>query len=178
MGWAVGGVGDLDGDGLADVIVGAPRSDPNGHMSGAARVILSSVRLGTLYCTPPQPNSTGQKARLYAIGSRVVTDNKLELIATQLPQNQIALFLVSDTEAFVPGAGGGDGNLCLGGSIGRFSQVLNSGTGSVVSVTVDLAQLPTDPPHSVVAGETWRFQCWYRDSSTSNFTPGLRIKFK
>ena len=39
---------------------------------------------------------------------------------------------------------------------------------------------PTGPV-AVTAGETWHFQCWFRDvagsAATSNFSDGLRITF-
>ncbi len=38
LGWAVAGAGDVNGDGFADLIVGAPRDDPNGRDSGSVRV--------------------------------------------------------------------------------------------------------------------------------------------
>ena len=50
FGWSVDGAGDIDGDGIEDVIVGAPREfTNNGTESGAARVF--SGRTGTLLFT-------------------------------------------------------------------------------------------------------------------------------
>ncbi len=48
FGYSVSGAGDVDGDGRADLIVGAYRDDPNGGDSGSARV-LSGVDGTTLY---------------------------------------------------------------------------------------------------------------------------------
>ncbi len=38
-GWSVGGAGDVNGDGLDDLIVGAPGDDPNGLSSSAAFIV-------------------------------------------------------------------------------------------------------------------------------------------
>ncbi|MEO1792325.1 MAG: cadherin-like domain-containing protein, partial [Cyanobacteria bacterium J06629_19] len=41
-GFSVSGVGDINGDGLDDLIVGANRADPNGSQSGASYVVFGS----------------------------------------------------------------------------------------------------------------------------------------
>jgi hypothetical protein len=60
-------------------------------------------------------------------------------------------------------------------------QVQSSGADDRVSMTVDLSDLPTNPPQAVAAGQTWNFQCWYRDSNpgpTSNFTDAVSVTFQ
>ncbi len=132
---------------------------------------------GTVYCDPNTPNSTGLPAKLAGQGSDVATDNALMLHAFQLPPNQFGYPLMSDTQASTPVAGG---ILCLGGTIARFkSDIFNSGaTGDSGLIMLDLANLPNPPGGSVMAGETWNFQMWYRDTGTSNFTNGLSVVFK
>jgi len=49
FGAALAGIGDVDGDGCADFVVGAPQADPNGTSSGIARVF--SGRDGRVLCT-------------------------------------------------------------------------------------------------------------------------------
>jgi hypothetical protein len=46
-GFAVDGAGDVDGDGYADLIVGAPYNDAGGGSAGAAYLLLSSEALNT-----------------------------------------------------------------------------------------------------------------------------------
>ena len=48
FGWSVDGAGDVNGDGHADLIVGAKHDDPNGSASGMARV-LSGKDTSILY---------------------------------------------------------------------------------------------------------------------------------
>ena len=55
--------------------------------------------------------------------------------------------------------------------------------GGEYSIVVDMTTVPEPPglSHVIVAGETWNFQCWYRDVNpipTSNFTDGTSIAFQ
>ena len=82
----------------------------------------------------------------------------------------------------MPNVGGSQADLCLAGTLARFSrQAASSGPAGRIEVVVDLTDVPTSPPSSVAIGETWRFQCWYRDQNpgpTSNLTSGLAILFR
>ena len=86
----------------------------------------------------------------------------------------------------MPLAGGAQGDICIAGaSVGRYvgpGQVRNSGGNGFFELAIDLDQHPT--PNglvSVLPGETWHFQCWYRDANpgpTSNFTEAQRVLFR
>lgn len=56
------------------------------------------------------------------------------------------------------------------GGIGRYNasgQVLNTGSAGTFSLVLDLASTPTPTGAvAIMAGDTWNFQCWYRDVRT------------
>ena len=135
--------------------------------------------LGVDYCSS-NANSTGQAAFLTASGSLGVADNALTLGVVGLPSFQVGYFLMSQTQGSVPGFGGSQGVLCLGGSIVRFDRhLLSTGAGSEVSFSPDLLDLPQDIV--IQPGETWNFQLWYRDknpSTTSNTSNGRSLTFE
>jgi hypothetical protein len=141
--------------------------------------------LGVGYCGVIA-NSTGQRAAIGATGSASVGANSFGLQASDLPVGSFAFFLTSRTQGFVVAPGSSQGNLCLGGAIGRFvgpGQVQQAdGTGSI-ALQLDLSTQPTPTgPVLVSAGETWSFQAWHRDTvagaATSNFTGGLAVRFR
>ncbi|MEZ6015018.1 MAG: formylglycine-generating enzyme family protein [Planctomycetota bacterium] len=110
--------------------------------------------------------------------------NDLVLTSSGLPLNAAAYFLCSRTQGFVQNPGGSAGDLCLGNPIGRLvgGVAVNSGATGVVDVTADLNVMPQPTGAvAVLPGETWNFQCWYRDaaggSATSNFSDGLAVLF-
>ena len=138
--------------------------------------------LGTNYCGPANLNSTGQSALISAWGNESVALNDLQLTASLLPPNEIGFFLASQTPGFVITPPGTQGNLCLGGRIGRFvAQLAGTGAAGELVLEVDLTQLPMSPPVAAQAGETWHFQAWFTDQNpgpTSNFTDGIALVFQ
>ena len=144
----------------------------------------ASSSLGSNYCTA-NPNSTGAFARVSAGGSASVAANNMTLRCDQMPTSSFAFFLTSRTQGFIANPGGSQGNLCLGGGIGRYvgpGQIQNSGTQGQVALGLNLTQTPQPTgTASIAAGETWYFTAWYRDvvggSATSNFGNGLEVTF-
>ncbi|MEM1452184.1 MAG: hypothetical protein AAF957_17570 [Planctomycetota bacterium] len=140
--------------------------------------------LGERYCNA-NANFSGGPASISAHGSLVAAQNDLTLRCASMPQQSFGFFLVSRTEGFSPNPGGSAGNLCLGGSIGRFQQnILNSGAAAVIELRIDLAALPQpNGTTAAVAGETWRFSTWFRDAdsmgnATSNFSDAVAVTFR
>jgi glucose/arabinose dehydrogenase len=149
------------------------------HYSG--RVFKVEPDCGaTTYCQPVA-NSTGVAGGIAMSGTTQVSANSFGLVASDLPPGQFAYFLASQSNGYSIGPGGSQGNLCVSGHIGRYNAFVGQvdGAGNY-AIPVDLGNIPTSPPSSVVAGDTWYFQCWHRDfnpSPTSNFTPGLAVTF-
>jgi len=141
--------------------------------------------MGESYCGPAVPNSSGFPARILAIGSDTVASNDLVLEASELPPGQFGFFLNSESAGFTANPGGSQGNLCLGGSIGRYSrtgEIQNSGANGKFSLVLDLTDTPVPSGSTaILAGETWKFQAWFRDlnpGATSNFTDAVSVLFK
>ncbi len=163
---------DCDGDGIPDDC--ELDVDGNGIPDECESV-------GVTYCDPAVVNSSGASAEIAALGSDVVADLDLRLAASQLPTNEFGYFLVSDSQGFVVGPGGSQGNLCLGGVIGRYALLIqNSGPDGHFFIDVDLTYLPPPLKVPVQPGEIWNFQAWFRDhnpGSTSNFTDAVAVTF-
>ncbi len=147
---------------------------------------LGGGGIGTNYCMA-NVNSTGVAATMSASGSTAVADNDVTLGASGLPLNVFGFMVTSLDQGFIPNAGGSSGNLCVTNSIGRFvtpGQVQNSGPTGTFSLAIDLTMIPQPlGTVSVMAGESWNFQGWYRDTDmggnpTSNFTDGIEIDFQ
>lgn len=124
-------------------------------------------------------NSTGAPALIRLKGSASITDNDLALRVSGAPPGAPGYFLMATGGDFVPGFGGSQGILCLGAPIVRFANdVLVAGPAGVFKFTPDLGNLPGGV--TLLAGDEWRFQCWYRDvnpAQTSNTSDGLAVRF-
>ncbi len=145
---------------------------------------LSFGGIGSLDCVG-QPNSTGQHATLQALGSPLRSDESLTLFASSLPAASAAYFITSLSAGFVANPGGSQGDLCLGGAIGRFrreGEVLLSGQEGRVHLDLNLASIPQPTGTAAVSiGDTWHYQLWYRDTNpgaTSNFSSSKSVLFQ
>jgi hypothetical protein len=183
--------GDLDDDGLVDLIVNEMRGNGVATFDRDAGNMLvltgpflkyESSSVGSAYCTPVA-NSTGVAGTTTALGSTLLARNELQLEAARLPLNSLGYFIASTTQAFVPNPGGSTGNLCLSGNIGRYAgNVLSSGASGNFTLWLDLTSMPSPLGNvPIQPGETWSFQAWHRDTAgggaTSNFTRGLAVTF-
>ena len=159
------------------------------HGMALAEPATTGFTWGSGYCSMGNLNSVVSYARIGGGESGFAAANNLQLRVFNTAPFTAGYFLVSRTQGFVPHVGWSEGNLCLGGAIGRFTgpgQILTStpwyaSTIGRFEFSVDLAAIPT--PQGTVAGipgDTWNFQLWYRDSSSggatlSNFSDALSI---
>jgi hypothetical protein len=97
------------------------------------------------------------------------------LSVAQLPPGEFGYFLTGRTQGLSQPPGS-QGRLCLAGNIGRYDQDIV--TGPYGQLTLDLTGMPVNPTTAVLPGETWNFQCWYRDGGTSNFSDALEVTFR
>jgi hypothetical protein len=178
---AVDGAGDVDGDGRADVIAGAP-----GYLApGLGRVEVRSIAPtcianGSVVCTSPA-NSSGASGRLQICGASDPT-GVLTLTGYALPTDEFGFYLMSMSTQAVPVF---SGTLCLAEPIIRLDNgpnaIVNSGAMGVMRRDLHLTTLPQGLV--VQAGETWNFQLWHRDfespgiGSTANFSEAVEVTF-
>lgn len=170
-GWTSSALGDAQGSALS---LSGDIGSPGQHAPGACAIYR--------YCGPAQLNSAGLDGRIFPDGSLEILDNSMSLNAYQLPLNKFGYFLTSETQGFVSTPPGSEGDLCLGGKIGRYSKdILNTGVDGAFTLLIDLSAMPLSPPEPVLPGETWNFTAWYRDNNpnpTSNFTDAIALTFE
>ncbi|MBJ02562.1 MAG: hypothetical protein CMK00_06805 [Planctomycetes bacterium] len=121
-------------------------------------------------------NSTGLGGLLTASGSSSVIGT-LTMTASQLPAGQPGLLFIGPSTTLIPFY---DGLLCVTGSLRRLSIGFSGASGSmsfpgVVSLTAATGV-------TIMPGETWYLQTWYRDpagpcTTGSNLTNGVSVLF-
>lgn len=154
-------------------------TDPSSGIS--ATLNLVGTLNGHYTCPTPStycqtaPNTAGPGALIGWSGSTSWTANNLTLSATGAPTNQNGIFYFGPNQIQQPF---GEGFRCVGGGVFRLG-VVNSGAGGVFTRTLDYLNLPGTG--SIESGDTWNFQCWYRDPSGGpsgfNLSNGLNVKF-
>lgn len=142
--------------------------------------------IGTTYCGPAVPNTSGFAANISAIGSPLALANDVTLHAVGLPANQFGMFVAGPSQEFIISPGGSQGILCVGpGNIGGFGRIVNalqfSGPAGSMSYSLDLQNIPiAAAPFSMAlqSGVTWNFQAWFREpGGNSNFSDAVSISF-
>jgi hypothetical protein len=190
LGTSVSGAGDVDGDGLDEVIIGVP-----GPLTSASMVLSGNVPPPfTAFCfgdggVTPCPcdnhdatagcaNSSGQGALLGASGSSSLSNDDLLLdLDSYIPGSPALLFTGANQPNGGYGFAFGDGLRCVGGGVRRMGVKVADGTGrarwgpGLSSGT------------SWMAGMASYLQVWYRDPGASpcnsefNLSNGLAVFF-
>lgn len=181
LGESIAGIGDTDGDGKTELLLGAETASSPAFHSGKAVVYESpnQVQTGCVggssnFCNS-LPNSTGFVGTLALVGSTSVDDNNVVLVANKLPTNQPGVFYYGDVAQSTPF---GNGIRCVGGNAVKRIGSVNTGAIGLAAIALDL-DARTDPVVQINGDSTWYFQFWYRDPSGGgvNFTNGLRVDF-
>ncbi|MEM9378521.1 MAG: hypothetical protein AAGB93_01135 [Planctomycetota bacterium] len=150
---------------------------------GAAVVVETAGNVvGRQYCNANE-NVSGASAWMSIFGGQSALQDHI-LRCQDLPANTFGYFIVGDGSAVTFNPGGSAGNLCVSGSVGRYSNfVASSGPEGILSITIDPQAIPqSNGTVAAVPGETWFFQCWTRDNQggmpTSNFSNGVSLAFR
>ena len=164
---------------LDGALIGGTRVTSEG---GRAVIWRAGGSIGEAYCGPGVPNSTGFPSEMSLTGSNISEFGSMTLQASGLPPSSFGFFLAAQSDGFASMPGGSQGNLCLGGAIGRFvdpGQIGNSGSTGTLSLEIDPRSLPgPNGPILPSFGGQWYFQAWHRDANpttTSNFSDAVAI---
>ena len=162
FGKSVAGVGDTNGDGVPDVLIGFDGSNTTTYRTGAVR-LYSSVNNAPWfpYCNA-LPNSSYAGAALSFVGSPSVSDAELDLIVTFGVKGMVGIFLYGPAQQQTPF---GNGNLCVGGSVFRLPPFVMADHPGFGGASLNFSQPPLGGgPGMVTPGSTWNFQAWFRDT--------------
>ena len=177
VGYAVRAVGDVTGDGVVDVAVGAvgERANPgSGPYGGAVHVFSGPCPPAPANYCVGAPNSAGPGASIGFEGTWSVANADLVLTASGLPPHHFGIFFYGPGQTSVAL---GDGFRCVDGPPLFRMDILGSGAAGAVALEVDYGT----HGGQLVAGTTWNFQFWYRDTPAMqagfNLTDALAIGF-
>jgi hypothetical protein len=205
FGYSLRWAGDLDGNGVNDMIVGASSDDDGGTDRGAAWILyLSNPDDGpfTEFCfcdgggtLAPCGNAGGAErgcansanpagGRLFATGDAIVGADTVILNAEGLIPGQFMIFFQGNNA--ISGGNGitfGDGLRCAGGSVWRYYPPLTiDANGDADSFPHSISGEP-GANSTVSPGDTKHYQGWYRDpggpcGQTFNLTNGVSIAWQ
>ena len=182
FGTTLGNVGDLNLDGRDEWGIQAFGWDTL-TTGNVGRVTIHSAQapIGSRFCDPAVIGSSGVPAEIQVYGSPQVSENCMSLTVSGVPTGSFGYFVGGNsTIAITPP--GSIGTLCVSGLILRFNRFDEIIRGPQGSLQIDLQSVPMNPSGPILPGETWNFQCWFRDFTpggmqTSNFSDAVTIQF-
>ncbi len=172
----------LDGDTL---LVGSVYDDDGALNAGAAYQIDLAGGVSK-FCTVAD-GSVNNTSMLEASGYDL--SMPITLTMTGAPAGQFTYLLIGSGMGVVTDPAGALGDLCLvGGTLSRYSKDLGAiGAGGTFSTDISNSVtggpgfgIPSSGGASIMAGETWNFQYWHRNSggALSGFSEAVSVTFK
>lgn len=174
-------LGDVDDDGLPEAAAAESTQNP-----GRIFLYESTPANGGVVCVG-RPNAASERGRLFADSPSgyAASARDLTLRATDLPAGSFGVFLVGSGRDRAVDFRGSRGTMCLGGGgFGRFTRdLVRADATGVTTFAPDLDALPWTEAgafglRTVMAGETYAFQLWYRDGPIdSNLSDAVEVTF-
>jgi hypothetical protein len=130
----------------------------------------------TTFCTAAPNSFDGNGAQISFVGTSNVSLNNLTLMCSSVPPNKLGLFFYGQNQTSQVAFG--NGFRCIGSRIFRLPATSANVFGDI-DFAVDMNALPAGG--QINYGETWNFQCWYRDPAAGganyNASNGITIYF-
>jgi len=158
---------------------GSVDGGPSTWLAGAPAIAQAFAHapdsVGIPFCTST-PNSSGLSSVIQATGSNSIAVNDLTLLAGPMAAGQPGLFYYGSSEIQVPF---GNGFRCIGGAVFRlFPFAVSTNSGALI-YALDHGTL--SPAGQITAGQTVKFQAWFRDPAGGglgfDLSDGLSITF-
>ncbi len=125
--------------------------------------LVNTTPFSTRYCTA-NPNSSGRRASILALGNARVSNNSLKLCVDGAPRNARGRFVYGPTQTALPF---GDGIQCVGGQVFGM-RFLPANVGGSAFMPVNFAG-QQNPAGIVLPGSTWNYQFVFTDIGSPGF---------